>query len=54
MKMADTTQDDKTDKQNYRPVSNLPSISKIFERIIYEDISPICVAVVRDTPLSTV
>ena len=42
MKMADITpahtKDDKTDKRNYRPVSILPSISKIFERIIYEDI----------------
>ena len=43
MKMADITpehkKDDKTDKSNYRPVSILPSISKVFERIIYEDIS---------------
>ena len=42
MKMADITpahkKDVKTDKRNYRPVSILPSISKIFERIIYEDI----------------
>ena len=40
--MADITpahkKDNKTDKRNYRPVSILPSISKIFERIIYEDI----------------
>ena len=43
MKRADMTpahkKDDKTDKQNYRPVSIVPTISKIFERIIYEDIS---------------
>ena len=43
MKMADITpahkKDDKTDKSNYRPVSILPSISMVFERIIYEDIS---------------
>ena len=43
MKMADITpvykKEDKTDKKNYRPVSILPSISKIFERIMYEEIS---------------
>ena len=43
MKMADITpahqKDDKTYKSNHRPVSILPSISKVFERIIYEDIS---------------
>ena len=42
MKMAEITpahkKDDKTDKSNYRPVSILPSISKVFERI-KEDIS---------------
>ena len=27
--------DDKTNKENYRPISNLPSVSKILERIIY-------------------
>ena len=43
MKMADIRpahkKDDKTDKSSYIPVSILPSISKVFERIIYEDIS---------------
>ena len=44
MKMADITpahkKDDKTEKENYRPpVSILSSTSKIFERLIYEDIS---------------
>ena len=32
--------DDKTDKENYRPVSNLPSLSKIYERIMYNQICP--------------
>ena len=30
--------DDKTDKTNYRPVSTLPSISKIYERLLYSQI----------------
>ena len=42
LKMADITpthkKDNKTEKENYRPVSILSSISKIFERLIYEDI----------------
>ena len=29
---------DSTDKINYRPISNLPTFSKIFERIIYDQI----------------
>ena len=40
MKWADITpihkKDDTTDKGNYRPISNLPTISKVFERIIYD------------------
>ena len=42
MKLADITpvhkKDDKTDKSNYRPISGLPSGSKIFERIIQRQI----------------
>ena len=40
MKWANITpvhkKDDTTDKENYRPISNLPTISKVFERIIYD------------------
>ena len=40
MKWADITpvykKGDSTDKGNYRPISNLPTISKVFERIIYD------------------
>ena len=32
-------QDETTNKENYRPVSVLPLISKIFERIIYDQLS---------------
>ena len=43
LKLADTTpaykKDDRTKKDNYRPVSVLPSVSKIFERNIYDQIS---------------
>ena len=43
LKLADITpaykQDDRTKKDNYRPVSVLPSISKIFERNMYDQIS---------------
>ena len=31
--------DDKTKKENYRPISMLPSVSKIFERILYNQIN---------------
>ena len=31
--------DETTNKENYRPVSVLPLISKIFERIIYDQLS---------------
>ena len=31
--------DETTNKENYRPVSELPLISKIFERIIYHQLS---------------
>ena len=43
MKMAEITtshkKDDRTKKDNYRPVSILPSVSKIFEKNMYEDIN---------------
>ena len=43
LKMADITpvhkKDERTAKTNYRPVSILPSISKIFERLMYLQIS---------------
>ena len=31
--------DDNTDKSNYRPISILPSISKIFERLMFKQIT---------------
>ena len=43
MKVAEITpshkKDDRTKKDNYRPVSILPSVSKIFEKNMYEDIN---------------
>ena len=43
LKFSDITpvhkKDEKTNKENYRPVSVLPLISKIFERIIYDQLS---------------
>ena len=42
LKMADISpahkKDERTNKDNYRPVSILPSVSKIFERIMYSQI----------------
>ena len=42
LKLADVTpvhkKEDRNDKNNYRPVSILPSISKIFEKILYTQI----------------
>ena len=42
LKMADISpahkQDENTKKENYRPVSILPSVSKIFETIMYNQI----------------
>ena len=32
--------DDETDKENYRPISIFPNLSKIYERIMYNQISP--------------
>ena len=31
---------DRTDKENYRPVSILPNLSKVYERLIYNQIYP--------------
>ena len=43
MKLADITpvnkNDDVTNKSNYRPISGLPSLSKLFEKIIQNQIS---------------
>ena len=43
LKLADITpvhkKDETTNKENYRPVSVLPLISKIFERVIYDKLS---------------
>ena len=44
MKYADVTpvyqKDDKTDKTNYRSISILPNLNKIYERLMYNQISP--------------
>ena len=43
MKSANITpvfkKNDRTDKSNYRPVSILPNLSKVFERCIYKQLS---------------
>ena len=36
--------DDNTDKTNYRPISILPSISKIFERIMFKQMTAFIVS----------
>ena len=44
MKYADVTpihkKDDKTDKTNYRPISILPNLSRVHERLMYNQIYP--------------
>ena len=44
MKYADVTpihkKDDKSDKTNYRPISIFPNLSKVYERLMYYQISP--------------
>ena len=44
MKYADVIpihkKDDKTDKENYRPISILPNLSKVYERLMYNQIYP--------------
>ena len=32
--------DDKTDKENYRPISILPNLMKVYERLMYNQIYP--------------
>ena len=43
MKIANITpvhkKDEPTDKKNYRPVSVLPLLSKVFERLLYDQLS---------------
>ena len=43
MKIANITpvhkNDEATDKENYRPVSLLPLLSKVFERLLYDQLS---------------
>ena len=43
MKLANITpvfkKDDRTDKNNYRPISILPNLTKIFEKCIYNQLS---------------
>ena len=43
LKLANITpvhkKDETTDKENYRPVSVLPLFSKIFEKVIYDQLS---------------
>ena len=45
MKYAEVTpihkKDDKTDKQNYRLISTLSNLSKVYERLMYNEIYPI-------------
>ena len=33
-------EDDKTDKENYCPISTLPHLSKVYERLMYNQINP--------------
>ena len=44
MKYADVIpihkKDDKTEKENYRPISILPNLSKVYERLMYNQIYP--------------
>ena len=44
MKYADVTpihkKNDKTDKENYRPISILPNTSKVYETLMYNQIYP--------------
>ena len=44
MKYAEVTpihkKDDKTDKENYCPISILPNLSKVYDRVMYNQIYP--------------
>ena len=44
MKYAEVTpihnKDDKTDKENFRPISILPNLSKVYKMLMYNQIDP--------------
>ena len=44
LKLADVTplykKSDPEDKTNYRPISVLPSLSKVYEKILYKELNP--------------
>ena len=40
LKLAIFKKDDKTDKENFRPVSILPTLSKVYKRLIYDQLYP--------------
>ena len=44
MKYAEVTpihnKDDKSDKENYRPISILPNLSRVYERLMYNQTYP--------------
>ena len=40
LKLAIFKKDDKIDKENFRPVSILPTLSKVYKRLIYDQLYP--------------